>query len=313
MVKIVRELLTGFRYSTMKKSFLVVWAFIVLAMVLFFILAYVSTIFRRGGAAAVIVQGLGFLMAFTCFLMAFAGVYQIVAAARGGGAPVISIIKGIAGKTHYYLAFTLGSAVLAAALVAAQAGLTALAYIPYAGPVFTALLTALFFMVNIAAASVVLVSWAVLGPLTLDAGSLRELAVAVRDLLKKRWLHVLLYLVVSLSVLFLAVTVLYFFARHALGITRAIQWKINAAYPKTLNSLVLGSYAVDIVKRITPAPDPMGAFLTYGPRVFDYLNIIKKALVISYAAVFSFIAAFPTAVYFCISSIFFDMLRKSEK
>jgi len=312
MDKIAKELVSGFRYETMKKSFLVAWAFIVLAMTLFFILAVVSSLFRRGGPAAGLVQNLGLLAVLTCLLMAFAGVYRIGTETGGEGATVLSIIKGAVKKTHYFLAFTMGSVLLAAILMTVQGGLTALAYIPYAGPVITALLSAVLFMVNIAAATLVMASLAVLGPLALEAGSFRDLVIAVRDLLKKRWLYVLFYLVISFSALFLAVTVLYYIVRYAVGITHAVQWKINAGYPRAVSSLAMGSYAVDIVKRITPSPDPVGAFLAYGTRVFDYLNIIRTTVGISYAAVFSFIAAFPAAVYFGVSSIFFERLRKSE-
>lgn len=244
--------------------------------------------------------------------MAFAGVYRLGVPAGDGQDGVRPVVTAILKKAHYFIGATAGAALIFMALLLLQFGITALAYIPYAGPFLVSLLAGLFFLVNAAAVAAALGGMAVLPPLAVEAASFRGLVKSVLDLMRGRWLNVLFYLVLSFSVLFLAVTVLYYIIRYAMGITHSVQWKINAAYPRSLSSLNLGSYIVDVVRRITPATDPIGAYMTYGSRVFDYLNIVRVIIGLSYAAVFSFIAAFPLAVYFSISSIFFNRLRKPE-
>lgn len=313
MDQVTSELLvSGFRYHSLKRAFLVSWVFVIGGLAALMVFVLVGSLFPRNGIAQGIAQNAGILLFLDFLLMAFAGVYRLGESTGAGQEGVRTVVVAILKKTHYFIGATACAAVIFMTLLLLQFGITALAYIPYAGPFLVALLAGLFFLVNAAVVAAALGGLAILPPLAVEATSFRGLVKSVLDLMRGRWLNVLFYLVLSFSVLFLAVTVLYYIIRYAMGITHAVQWKINVAYPRSLSSLNLGSYIVDVVRRITPATDPIGAYMTYGSRIMDYLNMAKVIIGLSYAAVFSLIASFPLAVYFSISSIFFNRLRRPE-
>jgi hypothetical protein len=311
MDQVTSELLvSGFRYDSLKRAFLVSWVFIIAGLAVLVLSALIASLFPRSGIAHGIVQNAGILLFLDFVLMAFAGVYRLGESPDGSREGVWAVVAAVLNKAHYFIGATAIAAFIFMVILLLQFGITALAYIPYAGPFLVSLLAGLFFLVNAAAVAAALGGMAVLPPLAAEAASFRGLIKSVLDLMRGRWLSVLFYLVLSFSVLFIAVTVLYYIVRYAMGITHSVQWKINAAYPRSLSSLNLGSYVVDVVRRITPAADPIGAYMAYGNRVFDYLNMARVTIGLSYAAVFSFIASFPLAVYFSISSVFFNRLRK---
>ena len=311
MDQIRDELVSGFRYESLKKAFLVSWIFIVTGLAAFLATVLVASLFRRGSLANGIVTNAGIFIFVNCILMASAGVHRV--SGEGSGEKVRTVAIGLLKKAHLFLGITGGLAALFMALLLLQFGFTALAYIPYAGPVLVALLAGVFFLANVAVITAGLGGIALLPPLATESGSFRALLESLRELVRTRWLNVILYLLISLSVLLIAVTVLYYIIRYAMGITHAVQWKINATYPRPLSAMNLGSYVVDIVRRVTPLADPLGAYMAYGNRIFDYLNILKILIGISYAAVFSFIASFPAAVYFSVSSMFFNRLRNPAR
>lgn len=311
MDQITHELISGFRYESLKKAFLVSWIFIVTGLAALLLAVLISPLFGRGGIAHDMVLNFGWFLFLNSVLMAFAGVYRINGS-PGGEPGIGSIVVDLLKKSHYFLGFTAGIAMVLLSLLFLEFGVSALAYVPFAGPVLVALLTGVFFLANLVVVSVALGGMAVLPPLATESVTFRGLLKSIRELLRSRWLNVLFFLLISASVLLISVMVLYYIIRYAMGITHSVQWKINAAYPRPLSAINLGSYIVDIVNRITPAADPIGAFMTYGNRVFDYLNILKILIGLSYAAVFSFIASFPMAVYFSLSSIFFNRLRTPE-
>ena len=305
-------MLDGFRYQAFKKYVLITWVFILGGMALFFTFGLTAGFFPRTGIMGRLFSQAGWLSALTFLLMGFSGVYSLHA---GNGdelpafrKPIFNVIR----RTHYFLGTVFLPAFVLGLLLTVESGFTVISFIPYAGPVLSAFSSLPFFIVNVLFIWVFIAILLVMPPLAVSAGNFPDLLKKTTLMLRKRWLGILMYMVISFAVLFLAMTVLYYMVRYALGITHAVQWKINAAYPQGIRSMNLGSYAVDIIRRITPRADPIAAFKTYGTRVFDFLDIMRVMIGVSYSLVFSFIASLPLAVYFRVSSIFFDRIRIKE-
>ena len=312
MDNIQKEFLAGFRYKAFKKYVMICWVFLLGGMALFFLIGLMAGFFPRNGIVFRLLSQAGWLSALSSLLMGFAGVYALHA---GEGDELPSFRKPffrVIRRTHYFFGIVFIPALMMLILLSFESGVTALAYVPYAGPVVSALSSLPFFLANVFFIWVFIAIILVMPPIAVSSEGFRDLLNKTAMLLKKRWLGILIYAVISFAVLFLSLTVLYYMVRYALGITHSVQWKINAAYPQSISSMNLGSYAVDIIKRITPRADPIAAFKTYGTRVFDFLDILRVMIGVFYTLLFSFIVSLPMAVYFRFSSIFFDRIRLRE-
>lgn len=301
------ELVRGFKFGTLKKSFFLTWIFLFIGMLLFTAAVFASSFAPSNGVMRPILQSAGLLLAFSSLLASFAGVYRTETSA-GENDSVTEIFKSIMKKTYLIIGSVFILSVIIYVFVFAQSALSLVAMIPYAGPIITGVISGIFFMCNIVLVLLFVAVSAVLPPLSLRATSFAELRKRILDVLTNNWLNVLLYLIVSISAFILAVTIIYYIARYALGITSAIQWKINAAYPRNISNIALSSFAVDIIRKITPSPDPIGAFMDYGSRIFDYVDMIKVVVTISYAIVASIVIAFPLSVFLRISALMYKRI-----
>lgn len=302
-----QELIRGFKFGVLKKSFLLTWIFLLFAMILFTAAVFISSYVPAESVIRTIVQSMGLLLALSSLLAAFSAVYK-TAMSPSENETLFSMVVFIGKKSYFIIGTVL---ILSAALyliVFLQSALSLLAMIPYAGPVLMSLLAGIFYLCNILLILLFASVAALLPPIVLRSGSFADLRRNLLPVLKNHWLDVLLYLVISISSFILAMTIIYYIARYALGITAAIQWKINAAYPHAISTLSLGSFATDIIRKITPSPDPIGAFMDYGSRIFDYVDMIKVVVTLSYALVASILISFPLTIYLRITSLFYQRI-----
>jgi len=253
------------------------------------------------------VQNLGLLLALSSVLAGFSAVYK-TKTSQSENETLVSLISYICKKSHLIIGTIILMSALLYLVVFLQSALAFLGMISYAGPVLMSLFGGIFYLCNIFLVMFFMVLISILPPILLRSASFSDLRKNILPIVKKHWLDVILYLLVSISTFILSVTIIYYIARYALGITQTIQWKINAAYPRNISSLALSSFAVDIIRKITPSPDPIGAFMDYGSRIFDYVDIIKAVVSISYALVASVLLSFPLAIYFRISSLFYKRI-----
>jgi hypothetical protein len=284
-------------------------------MILFTLAVLLSSFVPASSVFRTIIQGIGLLLALASMVVACTAVYRINTMSSENES-ILETVRSISTKSHLILAvvFFLSAAIVGIVLL--ETAVSFLGMIPYAGAVLASLMSGLFYILNIVLIAGFSVVLAVMPPLSLRVRSFMELRKHIVPIIKKNWLQVLLYLLVSISCFILAVTIIYYIARYALGITVAVQWKINAAYPRAVSTIALGSFAVDIIRKITPSPDPIGAFMEYGSSIFDYVDMIKVVLTISYAFAASAVVSFPLAIYFRVSALFYkridDSLQTSE-
>lgn len=302
-----QELIRGFGFNVLKKSFILTWIFLVFGMLLFTIAVFISSFIYAGSVLRTIVQAMGLLLALSSVLAAFSAVYNATTASPEHET-IVSLVLRISKKSYLIIGTVLIVSLLVYVFVFLQSALSFLGMIPYAGPVLMSILSGVLYFCNILCVLFFIAIIALLPPLVLRSASFTDLRKNLLPMLKYHWIDVLLYLLISISAFILAVTIMYYLTRYALGITAAIQWKINAAYPRNIQNLALSSFAVDIIRKITPSPDPIGAFMDYGSRIFDYVDMIKVVVTVSYALAASVLIAFPMTIYFRIASLFYKRI-----
>ncbi len=301
------EMIRGFGFNVLKKSFILTWIFLIVGMMLFTIAVFLSSFIQAGNVLRTVVQAIGLLLALSSVLAAFSAVYQ-TQVVSSEHETIVSLVSGICKKAYLIIGTVLLVSALLYLIIFLQSALSFLGMIPYAGPVLMSLISGILYFCNILLVVFFIAMIALLPPIVPRSDSFADLRKNLLPILKNHWLDVLLYLLISISAFILAMTIIYYIARYALGITAAVQWKINAAYPRNIQNLVLSSFAVDIIRKITPSPDPIGAFMDYGSRIFDYVDMIKVVITVSYALAASALIAFPMTIYFRISSLFYKRI-----
>lgn len=306
MEQIRMEIVKGFQLQNFTKSFMLTWAFLgmgILVLLLFLILAGAMP---QESYLFYFLQNVGIFLLFNFVLLAFTGVYRLTGYPDGTARVTSESIRESLKKLPTLLGITFATTILLVASLFIQLGVSAVSYIPYAGPVIVILLTAPFFIINFSFLILAVCIFALSPPMVGEAQSLKNILNELRVLILKNWLNVLLYLVISLSLLFLSTMLIYFITTFAVGVTRSVQWSIGAAYPKFMMGLSMKSFLTDIATRISPRPG------VEGMELFRFIDGAKYIIGLSYVAVFSCILSFPLAAYFNVSSAFFKKLWKDR-
>ncbi|HNR88408.1 MAG TPA: hypothetical protein PKM65_08720 [Spirochaetota bacterium] len=313
-MKVLRlEIGRSFKLENFKKSFKLTWLYSGIGLLIFLVFLSFSGLVQDRSFFYYFFQNAGMFLMFTLLLMAYAGVYRITKFPEDATKVTRTSIRETAKKAHIIVGTSITTVIVFFAVVMIEVGISSISMIPYAGPLIIALFTIPIFIINFACLLLAICVFAIVPPLVGEFDSVKEIFTELRHIIRHRWLNVIIYLIISLSILFLSMVVIYFLVRYATGVTKAVQWKINAAYPKLMNALTLKSYFTDLIYKITPQPDPADALKRYGMDLFHYLDILRYIVSISYLAVLSFIASFPLAAYFNISSAFFKSIWKAKK
>lgn len=309
-----QELGTVFRLTNFRKSYLLTSLLMTVGITILICFVFLAEAVPRGSALYHLVRNAGIYLFFISFLAAYAGVYRLTGFADGSTGIARGTLWWTMKKVPWLMAGTL--LVLLACLVIAlvELGVSFLGYIPYLGPVLTGLLTVPFFALNLAALVVVVIVFFLLPPAINESADAPALVRDLRDGVLKNGINYFLYIVLSLSVVAICALAVVLFARYTGGITKALQWKIGITYPPILEKKLTADFFVtDLIAKITPRPDPIGAFRKYGMEIFDYIDILKRIIAYSYAVIISFLAAFPLAAYFSFTASVYRWIFKGQK
>ncbi len=307
-----KDIMESFTFERFKKSFLITWFYLMIGLILFLFFLILSGLIPKESFFYYFLQNIGMFILFTSLLMSYAGVYRINQYENAAEVKTSVIFRDVSRRSHYLLGVAFITLILIGVIIFIEVGITALSYIPYAGPVLIAVLTIPFLMINVACVIMAFCIFAVMPAVISASTSFKEGLKEMLYLIRNKWLNVIIYLVISLSFLFLSMLVVYYLVIYSVGITWALQWKINVAYPQVISNMAFKSYLVELIRGITPKPDPIGAYQTYGQSVFTFIDILRYCIAISYMFVFSFVVSFPFAAYFNISSRFFSNIKKGE-
>ncbi|MCP4132124.1 MAG: hypothetical protein GY754_14225 [bacterium] len=311
-----------FRLENFFKSFKLTWLFVVLGFVFFHGFNFLSMLVGGHGFIRYFLFNFGIFAAFICLLMAYAGVYWISTSPPDETRLTRRAFSAIGKRIHYIIGISLLTLLFFAVVVVAEVGFSSVGYIPYFGPALLSLLTIPLFLVNFICILIGICVLVVMPPMVGEAKSFKDVLTELKILIKERWINVVLYLIISMAILVVCMIILNILVTFAANITHAAQWKIKNIYPDNIiffekarsgGALKLSqmkSSIVDIVRAITPRPETKGSFIyAYGAK---FTFVIEYIISFSYRGILSLMIAFPLAVYFNISSVYFGRVRVHE-
>ncbi len=300
----------SFKFENFKKSFKLTWLYTAIAVAVFLVFVLLSGLVPQRSFFYYFLQNVGIFLAFTALLASYAGVYRITTFPEGSTKVTRQSIRHTARRFHYMLGLALAMVVLFMIIVFIEVGITAISYIPYAGPAITTLLTIPLFLVNFACLLLAVCLFVIAPPLVAESQDMKEVIQELKLLLRSKWINLVVYMIISLAILFLSMQIIYYITRYAVGITKAAQWKLQFAYPDMVNKMGARSSVSDIITMLAPA-GAMQSQAAGMPR--EFVSFLKGLVGLGYLAVFTFIAAFPLAAYFNVSSEYFKSIWKDTK
>lgn len=300
----------SFKFDNFKKSFKLTWLYTAIGLAVFLLFVMLSGFVPQRSFFYYFLQNLGIFLGFTVLLAAYAGVYRITTFPEGATKVTRQSIRLTAQRFHYILGLALALVVLFIVIVFLEVGITSISFIPYVGPAVTTLLTIPLFLVNFACLLLAVCLFVIAPPLVGESQSMKEVVTELKLLLRAKWINLVVYMIISLAVLFIAVQIIYYLTRFSVGITKAAQWKLQFAYPDMVNRVGMRSSVSDIITMIAPRGEiqSSAAGMPQG-----FISTLKFIVGFGYLAVFTFIASFPLAAYFNVSSEYFKSIWKDTK
>lgn len=298
-----------FVLKNFRQSFFLTWTFLAVGIILLALFLLLSYAVPKKSYFFYFLHNIGLFMAFVSLLMAYAGVYSITTAPDDTEKVTRSALKATFKRTHYIAGIAITTAVIITLIILIEAGFSVISEIPVAGPILMALFTIPIQLLNLVVLLSAICIFAIFPPLAAEASTLKDIFLEIKISVKQRWINVLIYLVISLSILFFSFIIIFYLMKYTTGITRAIQWKINVAYPTLIKGAYMKSWFTDIIYQIAPSPSTMGMLKKSTSGLFNPVPAIRYITGLSYLAVFSFVASFPLALFFNISSMFFGKVK----
>ncbi len=294
----------SFKFENFKKSFKLTWLFTGGGVAVFLIFVFLSGLVPQRSFFYYFLQNTGVFLAFTALLTAYAGVYRITTFPEGTEKVTRQSIRLTARRLHYIVGLSLIAVVMFFVIIFIEVGLTSISFIPYAGPAITTLLTIPLFLVNFGFLLFAVCLFVIAPPLVGESGNMKEMIYELKYILQKKWINIAIYMVISIAILFVSMNVIYYITKYAVGITKAAQWKMQFAYPEMVNKLGSRSALSDIINNLMPRSTPPDS-VSSSP---GFISFLKVVVGFGYLAAFTFIASFPLASYFTISSEYFKKI-----
>lgn len=287
-------------------SFRLTWVFSCIGILVYFLFFILSTLFPAGSYFYFFFNSVGIFLMFTTILMAYSGVYQITTAPDDAENLSRNAISETLKRGPVIMGIAFITLIMITLIVLIEVGLSVIANIPYAGPVLMALMTIPLFLVNFACLLIAVMVFALTPPLVAEAKTLRDIVIEIRISIMERWINVLMFVCISLAIFIVSVYVLHYLVKIAIGITMAVQWKVQTGYPPAIQSFTLTSYFTDLVKQVVPGVSLSSGYGDAG----SALNVVTRYIItLSYALLLSFLISFPLTIYLNSSSIFFGRVR----
>lgn len=292
------EIVKIFKFHVFKKSFRLTWLFTGIGLILLVVFIVIAGVMPVKSYYFFFFRNAGIYL-FTVFLLiAFSGVYRITSYPFDADRVTRNSIRDTFKNLKYIIGITLLTLFALLAIVLVETGFVYISYIPYVGPIIVAILTAPFFLLNIFCIIITICIFVIAPPLIGEYNTLPDVKDKIGKILHDEVLNIILFFIISLSVFFLSMVIIYFIMKYTASITMTLQWKINSAYPKFfIDNFSMQTYINDIIKIITPSAQKISS-----P---GFAGLVRNIVIFSYLVIFSFVISFPLAIYFSFSSIFF--------
>lgn len=301
------EIKSVFNTNNFKKSFWVTFFCVLIGFLLLFLFIIIIRLIPKDSSFSYLLQNGGLIFLFISLLLAYSGVHRLNTFTN---TYTKDILKDILRRSHYILAISFAIILFLIVVTSMEIGISFIGKIPYIGPGVILLLTIPFFIVNFLSLLIALCIIIITPNMIGEGQSFAEIIINFSELIKRKWLNVFIYITISLVYLIISLILIYYLVGYSVGVTKVLQWKISAAYPKLLNVVSADSLLTDFADKIIPGPDPINAFKRYGFKIFDLMVIVRYTIGFFYFVVFSLIISFPLALYFNISSIFYKWIKE---
>lgn len=286
------------------KSFFLTWVFIVIGILILILFLSISKLAPKKGFLYFLIQNIGIFFIFSSLIVSYSSVYLLITSSQSEGQRFRLIFTDSIKRAPAILCVTFGAAFFLLVIALAEVALSMVSHIPYAGPGIIALFTIPLFLINLASLMLAISVILLVPPMVCEGKNIKDIFADMKSLVKGEWIAICIYIVLSITLLMLFIYISLYLVKYAVGITKAVHWKIGEAYPALLKGLVKKSYVSDVIARITPNSDPISAFKKYGLDIFKYVDILKYMIGISYAIIVSFLVSFPLSIFFGMTSAF---------
>ncbi|HOW84208.1 MAG TPA: hypothetical protein PK573_16715 [Spirochaetota bacterium] len=301
------RMMDEFKPGSFKKIYGLTWIFVSAGLVLYALFVFIAFQTQPKGFVYYLLQNIGIFMFVASLMTGYLSV-SIITPGSDSGSSILTTMKTAVKKTHYMLSASLAGVFLVTIMVVIEGLVAFLGSIDKAGPILLGLLTIPFFIANFGCIVFALCVILAAAPCAVNSTDMRGFIGGMKRLYRERLLSILVYAVISLSVLMLGIMVLYYFSGHAIGITRAVQFNIDKFYPKFLAGTGMKSFFTDIAVKIPPQNEMIGIMGSYQLGLMTYGQLITVIVTASYAVLFTLLIAFPLSVYFRVTSLFFGRI-----
>ncbi|HSA15098.1 MAG TPA: hypothetical protein P5346_10195 [Spirochaetota bacterium] len=301
------RMMDEFKPGSFKKIYGLTWIFVSAGLLLYAMFVFIAFQTQAKSFVYYLLQNIGIFLFVASLMTGYLSV-SVITLGSGSGSSMLATMKTAMKKSPYMLAVSLAGVLLVTIMVAVEGLVAFLGSIDKAGPILLGLLTIPFFIANFGCIVFALCVILAAAPCAVNSTDMRGFIGGMKRLYRERLLSILVYAVISLSVLMLGIMVLYYFSGHAIGITRAVQFNIDKFYPKFLAGTGMKSFFTDIAVKIPPQNEMIGIMGSYQLGLMTYGQLITVIVTASYAVLFTLLIAFPLSVYFRVTSLFFGRI-----
>lgn len=295
-----------------KQCFKLTWLFSFIGICIYIGFHVCSALIQDRGFFPQFLDNLGVFFMFTTVLIAYAGVYLIVNTPRDETKITRGAIRSSMKMAPWILLITVLTMIFLVFTVLLQMGISVLSAIPYAGGYLMSLLTVPVFFINFIALLIALCVITLTPPIIGQSKNIKDFFFHLKATLRDRWLNVLLYACISLAILAISVYLFYMIVQYAVGMTRAVQWKIQGVYPQLISAVSKEFFLTNIAQSVTPHVGFSPEFRQYVMIDGGGAEVIRYIIMISYVGILSFIVSLPLSIYFNVSSIYFGRLKNGR-
>lgn len=294
-----QESLTGnFRFS-----FFVTWLYVCVAIAVFLICVICAGFLPSRSFLYYLIQNIGIFLAFTVLLSGYNAIYKTLnyyASAQNWRENIKWSLKNF----HYFLGASLFFLMLFIVIVLIEVGISTVSYIPFVGPAIITILTAPLFFINFLCLLIGICLVGIFPAIFVESGTLGAMWEKLKLIMRSKWINVLFYMIISISLLLISMQIIYYIIRYTSGITKIAQSHIQYAYPEMISRLGMSSVVTDIFNQLFPQQQ------TVSPAQYSvaFVKALKYIIGISYTVVFSIIISFPLSLYFSITARYVNKL-----
>ncbi len=308
-MKFTNNLQDSFNIKSFKIKFFLTWFFIFLGISLAVILINIGSSFSNKKNIFYLFQNTGLFLVFVSFITSMGSIHISNLKKNREKLTPFVLFKISLKKIATFIVISLIILLFLAATLGIEILFSYSGKIKFAGPVIISLSTIPILFYNLFC-SLILICLSVIYPLfAVETDNIYRAFKNTLLFLKKNWIHTLIYLMISFTVLYLCIEIVFKLLMYCSGIAQAVSWNIKIGFPKIVTLFSSKSIFSTFVQQMVPSPDPLSTYKEFGTKSLKYLPFFKHFMRMCYIFFISFILAFPLTVFFNLTSVVYDKLK----